>query len=104
VIINTGYIIYRPRDNRWLPTLPTRRGGTWVEPTDTKQPRIFSSKQNAEQALAWWLKGHAVRHLQIIGKHDGVDDYERVHSEPVEGREASEWEVRPVSLHLEPRE
>jgi hypothetical protein len=88
------YAAYNKVTGLYLPPMPTKRGGTWLEPG--KVPRIFTTRPAAKNALSWWLSGHFTKFYStdpLTG-----DDKVLEKTEPVVGRIASEWEVVEMQL------
>lgn len=71
----------------FIPQFPknSSKGGTWLEPTADRPPRLFRRQQDAKVALANWLRGH----LRVIDNSFNFD--------PCEGTPDPEWKWEPVS-------
>lgn len=60
----------------FIPQFPknTSKGGTWLEPTDKKPPRLFRRKQDAKAALDHWLKGRLAHYRRMPAGPDFIDE------------------------------
>ena len=56
------YAVRQKSTGLFIPRLKTgrRRGGSHLEPTDKREPRIFHNKQAAKAFLGNWLRGVAI--------------------------------------------
>lgn len=81
----------------FMPDKKGGAGGTYVEPFKKRRrqkttPRLFAREADAKAALSWWADG------RVRVQYDREYGNEIVGSDPVAGRDASEWEVVPVEL------
>jgi len=54
----------------FIPRLPKgyRRGGTYLEPTNEREPRLFHNRKAAASFLGNWLRGTAKNHSERSGE------------------------------------
>jgi len=57
------FAIRKRGTNEYLPSVSSY-GFTRTEPTLDQPPRLFRKRENATQALLWWLKGEAFEHRE----------------------------------------
>lgn len=84
----TFYVLRHVPTGKLMPSFKGRAGGTYVDPFNSKDaPRLFTTPLAAKNALAWWSEG------RVRVQRDADFGNEIVGVTPVEGREASDWEV-----------
>lgn len=101
------FAIRRKSDRAWLPAVVGRRGCTArAEPSTTKPPRLFSREHHAKRALKEWARG-AQREvwtgggsMSWGGGYFDPDPSSELKIEPVEGRDASDFEVVEVRVRV----
>lgn len=103
------FVLRRKRDGRYMPDYKGRAGGTYVDPdrpdTHTGTPRLFKSAKAAGDALRWWVKGR----VRVEWSGQGFDSLDGPEvsglvSVPATGRNADDWEIVPVGLHIKEAE
>ena len=64
------YAVRQKSTGLFIPRLETgkRRGGSWLEPSNEREPRFFHNKKAAQSFLGNWLQG--------IFKNENHSDYE----------------------------
>lgn len=98
------FALQRKSDGVLMPGYKGRAGGTYVNPdkpdTHNGTPRLFASAKAAGDALRWWAKGRVRKEFGYGGLYDfgGGPEVTGLHSDPVAGRSADDWEIIPVSL------
>ena len=98
------FALQRKSDGALMPGYKGRAGGTYVNPdkpgTHDGTPRLFTSAKAAGDALRWWAKGRVRKEFGYGGLDDfgGGPEVTGLHSDPVAGRSADDWEIIPVSL------
>lgn len=98
------FALQRKSDGVLMPGYKGRAGGTYVNPdkpdTHNGTPRLFASAKAAGDALRWWAKGRVRKEFGYGGLDDfgGGPEVTGLHSDPVAGRSADDWEIIPVSL------
>lgn len=81
-----------------MPQFEGRAGGTYVDPFTSKMPpRLFATTLAAKNALKWWSKGRYVR-SHVTGGFDDPYIDDSFKTTPVEGRDVSQWEIRPAII------
>lgn len=80
----------------WMPNYPGRAGGTWMEPKAAAIPRLFHRKQDAQNALDWWLRGEA--RWEKTSSGPDFDEGWDLMSHKVPGRSADDMEI--VAVHV----
>jgi hypothetical protein len=81
----------------FIPRLPKghNRGGSYLEPSNEREPRIFHNRNSARAFLTNWLKGKYVRRVDDIG-----EDFVKI--EPQNHRNKDDMEI--VRYQLTPSE
>lgn len=80
----------------FMPTFSGRAGGTHVEPTSTKPPRLFGRHQDAKAALDWWLEGKVTARYSFDGEFDGDLSFKKQKHRTAEDMEIIEVTVSQV--------
>ena len=71
------YAIRQKSTGLFIPRLEPskRRGGSFLEPSDEREPRFFPSKISARNTLSNWLKGHHVtKYMEYDGGEESYTD------------------------------
>jgi hypothetical protein len=68
------YAVRQKSTGLFIPRLETgkRRGGSWLEPSNEREPRIFHNKQAARAFLSNWLQGIFKNETHI--NYEGTDE------------------------------
>ena len=82
----------------YLPRIPGKHGGTYVEPepVDRGRIRLFREESHAKCALKWWLAGHTYV-VWFAGSFDEDGDADW-RTKPVPGRCADDMAIVRVEL------
>lgn len=82
------FAIWRKSDRAFMPMFSGKAGGTHVEPSTTKPPRLFTRHQDAKSALDWWLDG------KVTGRYCGFDgECSDLITEKVPSRKAEDFDI-----------